>query len=321
MLTGDEALEFKNLEKLILQEKRCHQEEIVQKEFKKKTRKINPAYFFIAPAFLGAIVMTIFPFIFMIISAWFKLDLVNLGNSQFVGFRNFVLIFTKDTEFQQSLVNTAIYAFVTFGLLTVVTVLMAAWLSKNTKIHNLAQTMVFTPHIASLVAVSIVWIALLNPTGIINQILAVFGIEGPGWLIQENTSLIAVSFVQVWKDIGYYVLIIISGLQGIPTYVYEAAKLDKANKATTFFKVTIPLLAPTLSFVFITKFINSFKVFAPIEIMTNGGPMGSSMVLSYWIYKVGRVGYNYGMAMAGAIILTIIVGTFTIFNHKIFIKK
>ena len=167
----------------------------------------------------------------------------------------------------------------------------------------------------------IVWIALLNPTGIINQILAVFGIEGPGWLIQENTSLIAVSFVQVWKDIGYYVLIIISGLQGIPTYVYEAAKLDKANKATTFFKVTIPLLAPTLSFVFITKFINSFKVFAPIEIMTNGGPMGSSMVLSYWIYKVGRVGYNYGMAMAGAIILTIIVGTFTIFNHKIFIKK
>lgn len=320
-LTGEEAQEFKDLEKLILQEKRCRQTAFVQKEFKKKTRKVNPAYLFVAPAFLGAVVMTIFPFIFMIISAWFKLDLVNLGNSQFVGFRNFILIFTKDAEFQKSLINTAIYAFFTFGLLTVVTVLMAAWLSKNTKIHNLAQTMVFTPHIASLVAVSIVWIALLNPTGIINQILAVFGIEGPGWLIQENTALLSVSFVQVWKDIGYYVLIIISGLQGIPAYVYEAAKLDKANKATTFFKVTLPLLAPTLSFVFITKFINSFKVFAPIEIMTNGGPMGASMVLSYWIYKVGRVGYNYGMAMAGAIILTIIVGTFTIFNHGIFNKK
>ena len=320
-LSGEEAQEFKDLEKLILQEKRCRQTAFVQKEFKKKTRKVNPAYLFVAPAFLGAIVMTIFPFIFMLISAWFKLDLVNLGNSQFVGFRNFILIFTKDAEFQKSLINTAIYAFFTFGLLTVVTVLMAAWLSKNTRIHNAAQTMVFTPHIASLVAVSIVWIALLNPTGIINQILAVFGIEGPGWLIQENTALLSVSFVQVWKDIGYYVLIIISGLQGIPTYVYEAAKLDKANKATTFFKVTLPLLAPTLSFVFITKFINSFKVFAPIEIMTNGGPMGASMVLSYWIYKVGRVGYNYGMAMAGAIILTIIVGTFTIFNHGIFNKK
>ena len=257
----------------------------------------------------------------MLVAAWFKLDLANLGNSKFVGFDNFMIMFKYDTEFQKSIGNTLLYALFTFGLLTVVTIAMAAWLAKNTRIHNAAQTMVFTPHIASLVSVSIVWIALLNPNGIINQILAVFGIEGPGWLIQENTSLISVSFVQVWKDIGYYVLIIIAGLQGIPTYVYEAAKLDKASKATTFFEITLPMLAPTLSFVFITKFINSFKVFAPIQIMTDGGPMGSSMVLSYWIYKVGRVGYNYGLAMAGAIILTILVGACTIMNNHIFTDK
>ena len=271
-LSGKELIEFNNLEKLIRQEMISRKKIQFSETFKKKTAKINPAYIFVAPAFLGALVMTIFPFFFMLISAWFKLDLVNLENSEFRGFRNFILIFTKDTEFQQSLTNTAIYAFVTFGLLTVVTIGMAAWLAKNTKIHNAVQTMVFTPHIASLVSISIVWIALLNPTGIINQILAVFGIEGPGWLIQENTSLISVSFVQVWKDIGYYVLIIISGLQGIPSYVYEAAKLDKASRSKTFFKITLPLLTPTLSFVFVTKFINSFKVFAPIEIMTNGGP-------------------------------------------------
>lgn len=320
-LSGKELVEFNNLEKLIRQEMISRKKIQFSETFKKKTAKINPAYIFVAPAFLGALVMTIFPFFFMLISAWFKLDLVNLENSEFRGFRNFILIFTKDTEFQQSLTNTAIYAFVTFGLLTVVTIGMAAWLAKNTKIHNAVQTMVFTPHIASLVSISIVWIALLNPTGIINQILAVFGIEGPGWLIQENTSLISVSFVQVWKDIGYYVLIIISGLQGIPSYVYEAAKLDKASRSKTFFKITLPLLTPTLSFVFVTKFINSFKVFAPIEIMTNGGPMGSSMVLSYWIYKVGRVGYNYGMAMAGAIVLTIIVGGFTILNYRFFANR
>lgn len=320
-LSGKELIEFNNLEKLIRQEMISRKKIQFSETFKKKTAKINPAYIFVAPAFLGALVMTIFPFFFMLISAWFKLDLVNLENSEFRGFRNFILIFTKDTEFQQSLTNTAIYAFVTFGLLTVVTIGMAAWLAKNTKIHNAVQTMVFTPHIASLVSISIVWIALLNPTGIINQILAVFGIEGPGWLIQENTSLISVSFVQVWKDIGYYVLIIISGLQGIPSYVYEAAKLDKASRSKTFFKITLPLLTPTLSFVFVTKFINSFKVFAPIEIMTNGGPMGSSMVLSYWIYKVGRVGYNYGMAMAGAIVLTIIVGGFTILNYRFFANR
>jgi sn-glycerol 3-phosphate transport system permease protein len=116
-------------------------------------------------------------------------------------------------------------------------------------------------------------------------------------------------------------LIIISGLQAIPAYIYEAAKLDKASKVQAFFKMTLPLLTPTLSFVFVTKFIASFKVFAPIEIMTNGGPMGSSMVLSYWIYKVGRIGFNYGNAMAGAVVLTILIGVFTFINYRFFKKQ
>lgn len=320
-LKGEELSKFNNLEKLINQEMSARAKKTFSESIKRKTANINLAYLFVAPAFLGAVVTTIFPCIFMLIAAWFKVDLANLEKSRFVGLQNFEIMFKYDTEFQKSIGNTVLYALFTFGLLTVVTIAMAAWLSKNTRIHNAAQTMVFTPHIASLVSVSIVWIALLNPNGIINQVLAVFGIEGPGWLIQENTSLLSVSFVQVWKDIGYYVLIIIAGLQGIPTYVYEAAKLDKASKATTFFKITLPMLAPTLSFVFITKFINAFKVFAPIQIMTDGGPMGSSMVLSYWIYKVGRVGYNYGLAMAGAIILTILVGGCTIINNHIFSDK
>ena len=320
-LKGEELSKFNNLEKLINQEMSARVKKTLSESIKRKTANINLAYLFVAPAFLGAVVTTIFPCIFMLIAAWFKVDLANLEKSRFVGLQNFEIMFKYDTEFQKSIGNTVLYALFTFGLLTVVTIAMAAWLSKNTRIHNAAQTMVFTPHIASLVSVSIVWIALLNPNGIINQILAVFGIEGPGWLIQENTSLLSVSFVQVWKDIGYYVLIIIAGLQGIPTYVYEAAKLDKASKSTTFFKITLPMLAPTLSFVFITKFINAFKVFAPIQIMTDGGPMGSSMVLSYWIYKVGRVGYNYGLAMAGAIILTILVGGCTIINNHIFSDK
>ncbi len=320
-LSGEDLDKFNNLEKLINQEMAARTKKTFSDTIKRKTSKLNLAYLFVAPAFLGAVVTTIFPCIFMLLAAWFKVDLANLENSKFVGLKNFEMMFKYDTEFQKSIGNTVLYALFTFGLLTVVTIAMAAWLSKNTRIHNAAQTMVFTPHIASLVSVSIVWIALLNPNGIVNQILAVFGIEGPGWLIQENTSLISVSFVQVWKDIGYYVLIIIAGLQGIPAYVYEAAKLDKASKATTFFKITLPMLTPTLSFVFITKFINSFKVFAPIQIMTDGGPMGSSMVLSYWIYKVGRVGYNYGLAMAGAIILTVLVGTCTIINNRIFADK
>lgn len=315
-MSAQERKEFMELQKYINEDFRLRRKIKLDQKEASIMKKINPAYIYIFPAAFGEVLFTLLPFAFMIVGSLFRVNLTNLSKSRWVGLQNFVMIFTKDVEFQKAIYNTIIYSFITVVLLSVVTILMAAWLAKNTKIHNLAQTMVFTPHIASLVSISILWIAMLNPNGIINQVLAVFGIKGPAWLLQENTSLFSVSLVTVWKDIGYYVLIIISGLQGIPAYVYEAAKLDKASKMRTFFSITIPLLAPTLSFVFITKFINSFKVFAPIEIMTNGGPMGSSMVLSYWIYKVGRIGFNYGPAMAGAIILTIMIAICTFINNR-----
>lgn len=320
-LSKEEKLAYDAEEKFVRQDDRVEFKNKLDQIERRIFKKINPAYIYITPAIFSALFFTILPFFFMLIASMFKVNLTALEKSTFQGFNNFIAIFTRDVEFQKSLTNTLIYALTTVGLLTVVTIGMAAWLSKNTKINNAVQTMIFTPHIASLVAISILWIALLHPTGLINQILGFFGIQGPGWLIQEDTSLFSISLVAVWKDIGYYVLIIIAGLQAIPSYVYEAAKLDKASRMKTFFSITVPLLAPTLSFVFVNNFINSFKVFATIEIMTNGGPLGSSMVLSYWIYKVGRIGYNYGFAMAGAIVLTILIAVFTWVNWKFFNKK
>lgn len=320
-LSKEEKKIYKAEQKLIRQDQIIEFKNSLDRFERKVFKKINPAYIYITPAVFSAVFFTILPFAFMLIASMFRVNLTALEKSTFQGFNNFIAIFTRDVEFQKSLSNTLIYALTTVGLLTVVTIGMAAWLSKNTKINNAVQTMMFTPHIASLVAISILWIALLHPLGMINQILEMFGIDGPGWLIQEETSLFSISLVAVWKDIGYYVLIIIAGLQAIPSYVYEAAKLDKASRMKTFFMITFPLLAPTLSFVFVNNFINSFKVFATIEIMTNGGPMGSSMVLSYWIYKVGRIGYNYGFAMSGAIILTVLIAVFTWLNWKFFNRK
>ncbi len=301
--------------------KRC---EILKKADKVEARifkKLNPAYIYMIPAAFGAIFFTILPFIFMIVGSFFKVDLVSLNQSEFRGLWNFEMIFTRDTQFVQAIRNTIIFAFMTVIMLMVITVLMAAWLSKNTKVHNFAQTLIFTPHISSMVAVSILWVLMLDPQGIINQILAIFGVHGFNWLMNTRTSLLSVAMVAVWKSIGYYVLIIISGLQSIPPDVYEAAKLDKASKSRVFVKITLPLLSPTLLFVFIMKFINSFKAFAAIDLMTQGGPQGSSMVLGYWIYNAGRVKFNYGFAMAGSIVLTFIVAAFTIAANKVFNKK
>ena len=231
------------------------------------------------------------------------------------------MIFTRDDEFWRAFVNTIIFAVLTVFLLMIITILMSSWLSKNTKIHNLSQTMIFTPHIASMVSVAILWVLMLDPQGIINQVLAVFGIQGPNWLMDTRTSLLSVALVSVWKSIGYYCLIIIAGMQSLPPDVYEAAKLDKAGKWTILRKITLPLLTPTLSFVFIMKFINAFKSFAAIDVMTQGGPQGSSMVLGYWIYNAGRVKFNYGFAMAGAIVMTLLVAAFTIFANKGFKSK
>ena len=282
---------------------------------------INPAYIYMLPAAFHAVFFTLMPFLFMLVGAFFKLDLVDIRNSKFVGWWNFEMVFTRDNEFWKAFVNTILFSVVTVFLLMIITVLMSSWLSKNTRVHNIAQTMIFTPHISSMVAVGILWVLMLDPQGIVNQFLGLLGIQGPNWLMDSRTSLLSVAIVTVWKSIGYYCLIIIAGLQSLPRDVYEAALLDKAGKWTILRRITLPLLTPTLSFVFIMKFINAFKSFAAIDVMTQGGPQGSSMVLGYWIYNAGRVKFNYGFAMVGAIVLTILVAGFTILANRGFRKE
>ena len=320
-LTGDERQAFQDYRAIRREIKRCETLKKCDKVERKVFRVINPAYIYMIPAGFGAVFFTLLPFLFMIVGAFFKLDLVDIQNSKFVGLWNFEMIFTRDDEFWRAFVNTIIFAVLTVFLLMIITILMSSWLSKNTKIHNLSQTMIFTPHIASMVSVAILWVLMLDPQGIINQVLAVFGIQGPNWLMDTRTSLLSVALVSVWKSIGYYCLIIIAGMQSLPPDVYEAAKLDKAGKWTILRKITLPLLTPTLSFVFIMKFINAFKSFAAIDVMTQGGTQGSSMVLGYWIYNAGRVKFNYGFAMAGAIVMTLLVAAFTIFANKGFKSK
>ena len=320
-LSGEALRAYKDYRAIRREIRRCERLKRCDRVESRIFHKVNPAYIYIFPAAFHAIFFTLMPFLFMIVGAFFKLDLVDIKSSKFVGWWNFKMVLVLDDEFWRAFVNTIIFAIVTVFLLMVVTVLMSSWLSKNTKIHNLAQTMIFTPHISSMVAVGILWVLMLDPQGIINQILAIFGIKGPNWLMDSRTSLFSVALVTVWKSIGYYCLIIIAGLQSLPKDVYEAAKLDKASKWTILRKITLPLLTPTLSFVFIMKFINAFKSFSAIDVMTQGGPQGSSMVLGYWIYNAGRVKFNYGFAMVGAIILTAMVAVFTLLANKGFRKE
>ena len=320
-LSGEALQAYKDYRAIRREIRHCERLKRCDKVESRIFHKVNPAYIYIFPAAFHAIFFTLMPFLFMIVGAFFKLDLVDIKSSRFVGWWNFRMVLALDDEFWRAFVNTIIFSVVTVFLLMVVTVLMASWLSKNTKIHNLAQTMIFTPHISSMVAVGILWVLMLDPQGIINQFLAIFGIQGPNWLMNARTSLLSVALVTVWKSIGYYCLIIIAGLQSLPRDVYEAARLDKASRWTILRRITLPLMTPTLSFVFIMKFINAFKSFSAIDVMTQGGPQGSSMVLGYWIYNAGRVKFNYGFAMVGAIVLTALVAVFTLLANRGFRKE
>ena len=191
-LSGEARQAYKDYRAIRREIRHCERLKRCDKAESRIFHKVNPAYIYIFPAAFHAIFFTLMPFLFMIVGAFFKLDLVDIKSSKFVGWWNFKMVLVLDNEFWRAFVNTIIFAIVTVFLLMVVTVLMSSWLSKNTKIHNLAQTMIFTPHISSMVAVGILWVLMLDPQGIINQILAIFRIKGPNWLMDSRTSLFSV---------------------------------------------------------------------------------------------------------------------------------
>lgn len=150
-------------------------------------------------------------------------------------------------------------------------VLIGILLQKSTALNNFVQSIMFTPHIISFVSVTIMWMWLLDPQmGIVNYVLKMVGLEPLKWMMSPDTSLISIILVSIWKGLGFNAMIIIAGLQGIPQYIYEAAKLDNASKWTTMFRVTLPLLSPTLLFLFITSIIGSFSSFDIVNLMTKG---------------------------------------------------
>jgi ABC-type sugar transport system permease subunit len=197
-----------------------------------------------------------------------------------------------------------------FGLLLAVLV--------NTKVKGISffRASYFVPVVTSAVAVGIIWSWILSPKyGLVNNLLeSYFGVTGPSWLGSKNLALIVVSFVQVWKMMGYYMILFLAGLQSIPRVYYEAATIDGASRWNKFWKITLPLLSPTTFFVLIVSIIDSFRNFEIIYTMTQGGPSNATNTLVYSVYVNGFVFYRMGYASAIAYILLAFVGAITILN-------
>lgn len=236
----------------------------------------------------------------------------SLDTMQFVGFANFTRIF-HDTVFWESFWNTILYAVVMVPIAIALSLVLAVILDTHVFGKGLLRLAFYLPNISSMVAISVVWMILFIPSyGPINSLLMSLGIDNPPkWLNASSTSLISIIIIGVWQRLGYNIIIILAGLQGISKTLYEAAEIDGANGVQKFFYITIPSLSNTMFFLTMISFISSFQMFTPVQVMTQGGPGTSSSVLVYYIYKSAFQNNDIGGASAMAWMLFLLVFVFS----------
>lgn len=287
------------------------------------TKENLAGWAFIGLNLIGYLVFKLVPLIMASVLSFTKWNVAtSLSNMKFVGFSNFVRMF-QDPVFWDSFWNTIIYSVAMVPIAIFLSLIFAVILDKYVFGKGLLRLAFYLPNISSMVAVSIVWMILFIPSyGMINQFLMSIGISNPPkWLMGESTSLLSIIIVGVWQRLGYNIIIILAGLQGVSQTLYEAAEIDGANGVQKFFYITIPSLSNTMFFLTMISFISSFQVFTPVNVMTQGGPGTSSSVLVYYIYKSAFQNNDIGYASAMAWMLFFLVFTFSAVRMIIGRKK
>lgn len=265
---------------------------------------------FILPALLGTLIFIIIPVICSFGLSFAKWDLLN--PIEFVGLKNYIDIF-HEPLFYKILVNTFVFAISTSIFGVIIPLVLAAILNSKIRGSEFYKTAYFLPFITPMIVIGVVWEWIFDPNiGLLNQILHLH----INWLYDTNFAMPALIIVSVWKLIGYNMVIFLSGLSGISQSMFEAAKIDGANVFQTFKNITVPLLSPTIFFVVIITAISSFQIFDLIYLITDGGPLDSTNVLVYAIYKNAFEYFNIGKASAMAYVLFVIILVLTLMQWK-----
>lgn len=286
------------------------------KQSSRALRNSLTAYSFIAPNFIGFCVFTLVPMVFAVALSFCSWD--GSHAIQFVGLQNFMDL-AGDKTFKTAFVNTIVYCLGTVPLTLVCSLGLALLLNQNVKFRNFFRTVSFFPYVASLVAVAAVWNMIFSPSmGLVNMLLSSLGVENlPRWAAGKETAMITVILFSVWKNMGYYMVIYLAGLQGTNPSLDEAAELDGASKWQIFWHITLPQLRPTTFFVTITLTIASFKVYDQMYMITQGGPGDATITLVYDIYNIAFVNTpKYGYASAVAMVLFAMVLIITLLQFK-----
>jgi multiple sugar transport system permease protein len=274
-----------------------------------RAREEIAGYLFIMPWLIGFLIFTAGAMLFSFGLTFFKADL--LTEASFVGLANFTKL-ARDTLFYKSLLVTSYYTFFTVPLSIILGLSIALGLNQELPLRPIWRAMYYMPSIVSGLAVAILWSWIFNPDiGLLNQTLRLIGIEGPRWLFSEEWAMPAFIIMGLWSS-GANMLLYLGGLQSIPTTLYEAATIDGAGSWQRFWKITLPLLSPTIFFSLIITLIGSFQVFTQALVMTEGGPNFATLTLVLYLYRKGFQHLEFGYASALAWVLTIVILVFTL---------
>jgi len=266
---------------------------------------------FIFPALLGTFIFVIIPVICSFGLSFMDWDLIN--KAQFVGLQNYKEIFTAPL-FGKILLNTFVYAISTSIFAVIIPLVLACILNSKIRGSEFFKTVYFLPFVTPMIVVAVIWQWIFDPNiGILNHVLHLH----INWLYDPNFAMPAIIIVSVWKLIGYNMIIFLSGLSALNQSLFEASKIDGASMIDTFKFVTVPLLSPTIFFVVVITCISTFQIFDLIYLMTQGGPLDSTNVLVYAIYKNAFEYFKIGQASAIAYVLFVIILALTLIQWQL----
>jgi multiple sugar transport system permease protein/raffinose/stachyose/melibiose transport system permease protein len=273
----------------------------------------------ILPFFAFFFSFVLIPIALNFINSFTNADLSS--QKEYVGLKNYIRLL-NDEDFIRSAINTSIYAVFSVFPLAVLGFTAAVAVNRKSTVIKAARVFFIFPYVTSMVAVSMIWLLILEPSGgILNKLLILLGGKPLLWLFDEKLALPSLIVMNIWKNIGYVMIIYLAGLQSIPRHLYESATVDGASDRVKLVKITIPMLSNITFFVFITLCFEAFKTFDQVRIMTGGGPVNSTTTIVHQIYLRAFTEFEIGYASSMSIVLLILTFAVTMLNFKIGSKR
>lgn len=277
------------------------------------------AYLFILPSFVLVFVFVIVPIIRSAYLSFHSWDMVT-AEPVFVGFRNYIDLFSENEIFQ-SIWRTFYYSIIVIPFSMIIGLALSLAMSSENRLNVFYRTIFFSPRVTSMVAISAVWLYIYHPQyGLLNRLLEIWGIAPVRWLNDTNIALISLAVITIWKQIGFCTVVYLGGIQNIEKEVLEAAKVDGADRLKSLWYIKLPMISPTTFMLTILMTIDAFKVFTQIEVMTQGGPAQSTQNLVVMLYKYGFIKYSMGHASTVGMVLFGIILTIN-FIQMLYEKK